>query len=152
MTGKPFPSVTGTSLADKEWRIPEDMNGEPTILLIGYKQNTQFDIDRWFIGLDMTKTKAAIYEVPTIQGLIPRMISGKIDEGMRRGIPEPIWKAVITVYKDGAKVQKFTGNERPNNARVLLLDNEGVIQYAHDAGFSVPALNALREKLALLRK
>jgi hypothetical protein len=124
-----------------------DMRGKPTVFLIGYKQDTQFDIDRWLIGLDMKQVKVDAFELPTIKGLFPRMFSTKIDEGMRRGIPKELWKGVITIYKDGETVQKFTGNERPNNARVILLDKNSKIIYFWDGGFSVSALNELISKL-----
>ena len=121
VTGKSFPSVTGQSLEEDTVNIPGDFNKEFTLLLIGYKQNSQFDIDRWLIGLDMTETQVDAYEIPTIQGLFPRMFSTVIDNGMRKGIPKELWKGVITVYEDGEKVQAFTGNEDPNNTRVWSL-------------------------------
>lgn len=143
LVDKQFPSVKGTSLTGKNWNIPQDMKEDWTILLVGYKQNSQFDIDRWLIGLDMKKVTTATYELPTIQGLFPRMFSTKIDAGMRKGIPKELWRGVITIYKDGEIVQKFTGNEQPNNARVLLIDKKGSIRFFHDDGFSVSALNQL---------
>ena len=114
------------------------------MLLIGYKQDSQFDIDRWLIGLDMTNTLVDVYELPTIQGMFPRMFSTMIDNGMRKGIPKELWKGVITIYKDGDAVQEFTGNENGNNARVALLDKEGLVLYFYDRGFSVQALNELK--------
>jgi hypothetical protein len=147
LVGKSFPSVSGQSLEEETVNIPDDFNKKFTLLLVGYKQNSQFDIDRWLIGLDMTKTKVDAYEIPTIQGLFPRMFSTVIDNGMRKGIPKELWKGVITVYEDGEKVQAFTGNEDPNNARVILLNKEGTILYFYDDGFSVSALNQLRDIL-----
>jgi len=149
LVGQNFPSVSGQSLEQEAINIPEDFKEEFTLLLIGYKQNSQFDIDRWLIGLDMTQTKVPVYEVPTIQGLFPRMFSTFIDNGMRAGIPKPLWKGVVTVYEDGDKVQAFTGNEQPNNARVILLDNTGKILYFYDDGFSVSALNEVRSSLVI---
>lgn len=146
-TGQAFPSVSGESLEQNIVNIPEDFNGKTTLLLIGYKQNSQFDIDRWLIGLDMTNTEVDVYEIPTIQGLFPRMFSTVIDNGMRAGIPKSLWKGVITVYKDGEKVQKYTGNENPNNARVVLLNEQGIVMYMYDDGFSVEALNQVRSLL-----
>jgi hypothetical protein len=139
--------VSGESLEGKTVFIPEDFTGQETLLLFGYKQDSQFDIDRWLIGLDMSKTKVAAYEIPTIQGMLPRMFSGFIDNGMRRGIPKELWKGVVTVYADGDKIQRFTGNQNPNNARVMLLDKAGRIIYFYDRGFSVDALNAVGEAL-----
>jgi cytochrome oxidase Cu insertion factor (SCO1/SenC/PrrC family) len=95
----------------------------------------------------MTQTKVAAYEIPTIQGMLPRMFSGFIDSGMSKGIPKELWKGVVTVYADGDKVQRFTGNLTPNNARVMLLNKQGTIVYFYDRGFSVEALNAVRGAL-----
>ncbi len=148
LTGQPFPSISGQSLEQTPVNIPEDFKGNTTLLLIGYKQNSQFDIDRWLIGLDMTSTKVDVYEIPTIQGLFPRMFSTVIDNGMRAGIPKSLWKGVITVYQDGEKVQEYTGNQNPNNARVVLLSKKGIVLYMYDEGFSVEALNQVRRLLA----
>ena len=145
--GENFPTVNGQTLTEEERELPTYFKDSNVVLLLGYKQDSQFDIDRWLIGLDMTETKIKAYEIPTIQGLIPRMFKSSIDSGMRSGIPKELWGGVITIYGDGAKVQEFTGNQNPNNARVLLLDQEGKVIYFHDRGFSVPALNELRDKI-----
>lgn len=145
--GQQFPSVVGQSLEKEKVSIPDDFQEEFTLLLVGYKQDSQFDIDRWLIGLDMTKTNVAVYEIPTIQGMFPRMFSTMIDNGMRKGIPKPLWRSVITVYKHGDIIQTFTGNQKPNNARVLLINKKGTILYFYDDGFSVDALNTLRDIL-----
>jgi hypothetical protein len=145
--GESFPQVSGQTLSEEDVELPQYFSGSKTILLVAYKQDSQFDVDRWLIGLDMTNTKAKVYELPTIQGLFPRMFSGFIDEGMRKGIPKEMWGGVITIYSGGAEVQEFTGNENPNNARAMVLDKDGVVVYFHDRGFSVAALNELREAL-----
>jgi len=145
--GENFPLVNGQTLTEEERELPTYFKGSNVVLLLGYKQDSQFDIDRWLIGLDMTETEISAYEIPTIQGLFPRMFKSTIDEGMRKGIPKELWGGVITIYGDGATVQEFTGNQNPNNARVLLLDKDGKVIYFHDRGFSVPALNELRDKI-----
>ncbi|NKF49184.1 hypothetical protein G3R49_01155 [Shewanella sp. WXL01] len=145
ITGQVFPKVSGTSLEQQEMVFPDDVLGKKTLLLIGYKQDSQFDIDRWLIGLDMTQTRVDVYELPTIQGMFPRMFSTMIDNGMRAGIPKPLWKGVVTIYQDGALVQALTGNQSPNNARVVLLNEQGEVIYFYDQGFAVDALNQVRE-------
>ena len=147
ITGQDFPSVTGQTLEKQSMSFPEALKGIRSLWLMGYKTDSQFDIDRWLIGLDMTQTQVAVYEVPTIQGLFPRMFSPLINNGMRAGIPKPLWKGVVTIYKDGDQVQAFTGNENPNNTRVVLLNEQGTVIYFYDQGFSVDALNQLRALL-----
>ncbi|WP_371376010.1 hypothetical protein [Thalassotalea aquiviva] len=147
LVGKTFPTVQGESLEKQEYTLPKDFDHPLTLLLLGYVQDSQFDIDRWLIGLEMTETRLPVYELPTMQGMFPRMFSTFIDNGMRAGIPKEMWKGVITIYQGGDNIQQFTGNERPNNARVMLLDSNAKILHFYDRGFSAPALMALLETI-----
>jgi cytochrome oxidase Cu insertion factor (SCO1/SenC/PrrC family) len=147
IVGEKIVKFTGESLAGEPTSVPQVFAGRKTLLLFGYIHKSQFDIDRWLIGLDQTNTQVAVYEIPTIKGMFPQMFSTAFDNSMREGIPQEIWKGVITVYKDGERVQRYTGNLRPKNARVLLINAQGEVIHFYDRGFSVGALNALREKL-----
>ena len=146
-TGVMFPNVSGESLENDRVAIPELFADKEVLLLLGYVQNAQFDIDRWLIGLDMTETRVDVYELPTIAGMFPQFFKTQINNGMRAGIPKELWKGVITVYEDGESVQAFTGNVNPNNARVILLDKQGKVKYFYDRGFSVTALNQVKNLL-----
>lgn len=145
--GETFPVVSGQSLEKQMIQMPNHFANRKVLLLLGYVQDSQFDIDRWLIGLDMTRTQVDVFELPTIAGMFPRMFQTQIDNGMRNGIPKELWKGVITIYADGEKVQEFTGNTNPNNARVMLLDENSKILYFYDRGFSVAALNDVRKLL-----
>jgi hypothetical protein len=145
IVGNALPIMTGETLEKQVVELPTIFKEPLTLLLIGYKQDSQFDIDRWLIGLDMTQTNINVYEIPAIQGMFPRMFKPFINNGMRAGIPKELWKGVITLYKDGEAMQYFTGNESANNARVMLVNNKGIVEYFYDRGFSVSALNDVRE-------
>jgi len=147
LQGKVMPNLVGQTLEKQVVDIPAVFESPLTLLLIGYKQDTQFDIDRWLIGLDMTETKIDSYEIPAIQGMFPRMFKTQINNGMRAGIPKALWKGVITLYQDGQTMQQFTGNENANNARIMLINQQAEILYFYDRGFSVQALNELRTTL-----
>ena len=148
--GERFPSVVGTSLADDEVRIPEDVAGAPALLLVGFDMDTQFDLDRWLLGLTESgvASRIAVREVPTIPGMIPGMFSGFIDGGMRKGIPQEDWGAVVTVYGDGDEIARFLGNDVPLPGRIVLLDAEGKVAFFHDDGYSVGTLKRLEAVLS----
>ena len=147
-----FPSVTGEDLDGNKRRVPEDFRGAPLIVLVGYVQNAQFDLDRWLIGLSQFETPVAAVELPTIAGLVPGLFAGSIDNGMRRGIPSEDWKGVITIYGgDARKVVDFFGNENPRNGRVALLDQNGRVVWFHDRGFSASHMKQLDRKARALR-
>lgn len=136
-SGEIFPTVAGEGLDGEVWTLPEDLAGQPAVLLVGYVQDTQFDLDRWLLGLLQAETPGQVLEVPTIPGLVPGMFRGQIDGGMRSGIPSEDWGSVVTVYGDEAeRIVTATGNERPRNGRVMVLDAKGRIVWFHDRGYS----------------
>jgi hypothetical protein len=117
------------------------------VLLIGFKQNSQFDIDRWLLGFKQLKVDVAVVEVPAIRGLFPKMIKSYIDSGMRSGIPEEDWPGVVSVYSGSRKIADFTGTENILNARVLLLNSEGKVDWFHDRGYSIEKIIELKQKI-----
>jgi hypothetical protein len=149
--GETFPTVQGTTLASQAMTLPAAMHGKPAILLVAYDQDTQFDVDRWVLGLLQLGTPIAqLFEVPTVSGIVPTVLGDTIDAGMRSGIPREDWASVITIYRDGATVERFTGTERDLNARVLLLDENGTVIWFHDRGFSPSVALQLDAKVRAL--
>ncbi len=151
-TGERFPSVQGQTLGAQTVRLPEDVLGDAALLFVGYKQSTQFDIDRWVLALRQAKVGVRTYEVPTLPGLGARLAARSIDAGMRSGIPSEDWNAVVTLYDDAAPVARFTGTENGLPARVLLVDERGHVVFFHDEGYSLAALGKLEQALASLRR
>ena len=149
-TGEWFPPVTGTSLAGAPVPLPTVGAGAPLLLLVGYEQEAQFDLDRWLLALDAAGWRVRTFEVPTLPGLFPRLLASTIDGGMRRGIPAEDWASVVTVYGDAVAIAAFTGNEDGLTGRVLLLDGAGKVVFFHDRGFSVGTLQRLQQVLAAL--
>lgn len=140
-----FPTVQGTSLESKKVTIPDDFLGKPTLLLVGYVQRAQFDIDRWILGALQADVKATIVEVPTIAGMLPQMVQGFIDGGMRSGIPKSDWASVVTVYEDAPKIIQALGNERPQSAYAVLLDKDGRIAWSSNIGYSAAQILELKK-------
>ena len=149
-TGSRFPSVTGTSLSGEATKLPESLQGKVAVLLVGYTQRSQFDIDRWILGLVQLGSKATIIEVPTINGLVPGLFANRIDDGMRRGIPREDWDDVVTVYEQADSILQFLGNTSPNNARVLLLGKDGVVRWFSDRGYSASLVAKLHAEAKTL--
>jgi hypothetical protein len=140
-----FPQVRGNSLKQEAIVIPDHFKGRVSLVLVGYTQKAQFDIDRWILGALQADVKAEIVEVPTIAGMMPQMVQSFIDNGMRKGIPESDWASVVTVYEDAPKIISALGNERPQSAYVVLLDKAGKIAWTTNAGYSASQLLELKQ-------
>jgi len=139
--GLRLPELAGKGLDGRAVRLPEDLTGAPSVLLVGYEQDAQFDADRWLFGLLQAGTPVRMLEVPTIPGLLVGAFQGAIDAGMRSGIPHEDWGSGVTLYGGtAAALERFTGNDGGRNMRVLLLDAEGTVRWFHDRGFSAGKL------------
>ena len=144
--GESFPKVSGEDLTGETVDLPIE---GPAVYLVGYKQNAQFDADRWILGILQAGLDLPLYEVPTLKGLFPRVIGNYIDEGMRSGIPEGDWQSVVTLYGNNAdQVARFTGTENGRNMRVLLVDGAGQVRWFHDDGYSARVLLELKDLAA----
>lgn len=69
--GELFPAVSGRTLTEEPRDLPGHFHGSQVVLLLGYEQDSQFDIDRWLIGLDQTRTQVTAFEIPTIRDCFP---------------------------------------------------------------------------------
>lgn len=145
-----FPEVQGKNLKGETIAIPQHFKGKPTLVLVGYTQRAQFDIDRWILGALQADVKAGIVELPTIEGMVPQMVQGYIDNGMRKGIPESDWASVVTIYEDAPKIIAALGNDRPHSAYVVLLNKEGRILWTSNSGYSASQVLELQKLAATL--
>jgi len=91
--GEQFPVVSGQSPEKQSVELPTAFAGAPVVVLIGYRQEAQFVIDRWVMGLMQAGLSSRVVEVPAVPGLVPTLASGWIDDGMRSGIPAEDWIA-----------------------------------------------------------
>lgn len=150
VTASPFPRVVGENLKSERVTLPDAYRGKNTLLLVGYTQKAQFDIDRWILGALQADIPVEIVEVPTIAGMAPQMVQGFINNGMRSGIPQSDWASVVTVYEDAPKIIELLGNERPQSCYAVLLDRTGIVVWSSNIGYSATQILALKETVAKL--
>jgi hypothetical protein len=143
-----FPNVQGKNLNGETIVIPQHFRGKPTLVLVGYTQRAQFDIDRWILGALQVDLGIEIVELPTIAGMMPQMVQGFIDNGMRKGIPQSDWASVVTIYEDASKIIAVLGNDRPQSAYVVLLDKDGRIAWSTNIGYSPNQILELKKLVA----
>jgi hypothetical protein len=148
LLSKQFPTVTGQSLTREVVTIPDAFRGKKTLLLVGYQQKAQFDIDRWILGALQAEIPVKIVEVPTIAGMMPQVVQGFIDNGMRSGIPKEDWASVVTVYGDAEKIINAIGNDRPQSAHAVLLNESGQILWSSNRGYSAQQVLELKNIVA----
>jgi hypothetical protein len=149
VVGETFPTVQGKTLDGHELSLPDAFKGKKVILVIGYEEKSQFDLDRWGVGFFTADLQLPpVYEIAAIPGLIPSLIDESIDSEMRGGLPQESWKEVLTVYGgDATTLSQWTGTQGARNCRVLLLDENGKVLWMHDRGYGIAPLRLLLDAL-----
>ncbi|TAM53000.1 MAG: hypothetical protein EPN53_05505 [Acidobacteria bacterium] len=146
--GRAFPSVVGRSLAGEPVRLPQAVAGAPAVLLVAYRRGTQADVDLWIGMLRRDLPSLRALELPAIANVVWRPLAGWIDGGMRRGVPQPMWASVVTLYEDAGAVRDFLGDAGGLTSHVVLLDGAGTVLWFHTGGYGEEAAAALRAAVA----
>lgn len=137
-----FPSIDGQSLCGDPVRIPEDFT-TGALVVLGYVKESAKDVTRWLSALGEAGFSVPAHSYPDVRGWLPRIFRSKHVERLGRGVPDEDPSSVVTVYAEAEAIGGFTGTERPERARVLLLDEQGQVIWFHDSGFSEEALESL---------
>ena len=125
-----FPRVTGINLLGDEVRLPDGFEGDINLVVVGFVQEHQKDIDTWIAalpGLLAAGSSLRLYEVPVIyRASAPFRLW--VNNGMHYGIPDPVArKRTITVYADQGKFVESVGASGLDRIHALLVDKSGRI-------------------------
>jgi len=140
-----LPVVTGKDLNGKAWQAPADFPAGRTLVILGYEEEQQKEIDTWTAGLGLTRRENTLpwVEMPVIDepGVIMRWI---IDTGMQRGIPDKeVRSHVWTVYTNRREFLKACGIESMNAIHVLVVTREGDVLAMESGGYTEEAGNRI---------
>lgn len=130
-----FPTISAENLNKEPITLPDDLAGNPALVLVAFKRQQQTNINTWLDQLETIEQAipgVRVIETPTISSLYWGWMAGFIDGGMRSGIPDPDARArTITLYTNVNKFREALGLESKDTIYAILLDEEGrVLQIA----------------------
>ncbi len=125
--GMRFPNVSGSNLEGREFNLPDDFEGDLTLVIVPFQRRHQDVIDVW--APHVKELAAAMpgfrfYETPTLARM-NRLYRWGIDSGMRGGIPDPATRAItITLYIDKEPFRAALEIPDEETVHFLLLDGK----------------------------
>jgi hypothetical protein len=142
-----FPIVKATSLANKPYQLPRDLEGELNLVIVAFKQWQQDWADTWIPSLQSLAYQhknLRVYEMPTMSrfnGIYRFMI----DNGMRAGIPDKaVRAATLCAYIDIPPFAEALQLPNYDSIYLFLLDRGGEILWRGQGAFD----QALCDELA----
>ena len=145
-----FPKVSGKNLVGKKYNLPNDLEGELSIVFVAFERDQQTAIDTWIPDTKKLVAKypnLRYYEIPTIKKL-PGIVQSFINSGMRRGIPDKDARAAtITLYLDKTNFLKEIGIADEKKIYVYLVNRTGKIFWKAEDRLSIEKFAELEKKV-----
>ncbi|MEM9492204.1 MAG: hypothetical protein AAGC55_23860 [Myxococcota bacterium] len=149
-----FPGYTAADLNGRTVKLPGQAPGQPTLMLVAFKQRQQALVDGWlaavepvlaeFPGLDYT-------ELPVIRQL-NQMSRWYLDRAMRRGIPETYRRArVVTLYVDKERFRSQLDIPHEDTVYLFLVEQGGGILWRSSGQPSDGAVREMRRVMTAHR-
>lgn len=142
-----FPTITAENLNREQVTLPDDLAGNPALILVAYKQRQQTNVNTWLDRMDEIQAAipgVQIIETPTISSGKWGWMAGFIDGGMRSGIPDPEARArTITLYTDVSLFNQALMIEDTDTIYAVLLDEKGEVVGRVEGDFTRDRLEQL---------
>ncbi len=129
LKGKRFPTIKAKSLSGKTTVLPDDAEGDVTLIGIAFERKAQAMLDSWTDYFEDLCSGKDVYELPMIDGHFWKIFSGFIDKGMKSGIPEEKHDHVVTYYGTTSRFREELFLEDKELGYVFLLDEDGNILF-----------------------
>ena len=137
-----IPSLLGTTLSGRAFRIPEDLPSTPIALIFGFDHEARHDVGVWkkfFTGQGID-----FLSVPTTPKDFPVEAMAGTAIAMKAHVPPAAWESIVLVHKGGAELLSCFRWHPDHFAKVVLV-TDGKTRAFHGSGpFSEAAAESFR--------
>lgn len=146
-----FPSVSGENLHGEKVTFPDDLKGQPALVLVAFKREQQAEVDTWLAQIGAFEAAIPgirVVETPTISSTRWGWFAWFIDGGMRSGIPDDAARArTITLYTDVTRFRETLGMKTDDQIYAVLLDADARVRLVEPGVFTPDATQRFADKL-----
>jgi hypothetical protein len=143
-----MPTVTAQNLSETTFILPAQLPAARTLVLMAFEREQQVLLNTWVDALSLKDNKLPWIETPVI-GKGYGLFRVFIDNGMRRGIPDPaLRERTITLYTDPAALRRDMGlSGDGKEVWVLVVDRTGLVLAQAPGSYSADKAKPLLEAL-----
>ncbi len=149
-----FPKIKAENLNKEEIEIPDQLTGDPRLLIVAFQQWHQRVVDSWIpYLLELVKEFPGFdfYELPTIRKM-NYLYRRFIDGGMRAGIPSrETRRRTVTLYIDKEPFKEALDITTEETIYLFLIDSEGMVTWNSDSEISREKALSLREAISKMQ-
>ena len=143
-----FPSVSGTNLEGKKYKLPNDLEGILNIVIVIFRREHTDLVEGWLHSAKNIFEKEAqvrFYEIPVLS-LSYSPFRWWIDGGMRAGIPDhEAREKTITVYTSKKDLRKRLGILNEETIYIFLVKSDGTVLWRDQGRFTGEKFQKLQD-------
>jgi ATP10 protein len=147
------PALQATSFAEQTVKLPEVLQGKVGVLVLGFTHASQDAVTGWGkrLGVDYHDSPDVQYFEMPVLAAVPKMVRGMVIGKIKGSVPEPAKAHFVPILENEAGWRAVASYKSGDDAYVLLVDGQGVVQWqTHDA-VSDAAYGRLKEQIERLR-
>lgn len=126
-----IPSLLGTTLSGRGFRIPEDLPFTPVALVFEFGREARHDSAMW--KRFFTEQGIDFFSLPTTPVYIPAAAMADTAQAMKSRVSPAAWKSIVLVHKGGSELLLRFGWNADGFAKVLLMAS-GALKVSHGDG------------------
>ena len=152
--GERIPEVHGTSFANQAVNLPAALQGKAAgVLVIGFSRGSREEVTVWArrIAADYrTSPVVAYYELPIVAG-VPGFVRGVVLRSIKSSTPERAQPRVVPVANNEAGWKAITHYSQPDDAYLLVVDNQGNVVWQTQGQPTDTTYAALKQQVESLK-
>ncbi len=151
--GERLPRLEAGTLDGRRLVLPDSAEGNITLLGLGYKRESQDDLNSWLVPFRQEYPLAKgfrAYEIPMMGRRIPGLLRGIINMAMRNATPKENRRWVAPYYGDIDDYSRRLGVTDRSRVQMFLLDTAGLVGWHASGRADSVGLAELRLEVAKL--
>ena len=145
-----IPVTHGTSLTGTAVALPAALKGKVGVLVVGFSHASQGEVASWgrLLQANYGKSNDVVYfELPMLAGA-PKILRGMIVKKMGSAVPAAEKQHFVPLMEGEPAWRAAAHYDKPDDAYVLLVDDEGLVLWQIQGEATDPAWSELKKRLA----
>jgi hypothetical protein len=147
-----IPAVHATSFSNEQVNLPEGLHGKVGVLVLGFSRGSRDSTMAWGKRLagDYGQSQGVTYyEMPVLEA-VPKMIRGFVINQIKSSVSERERPRFVVVLENEPAWQAVVHYKEPDDAYVLVVDEQGVVRWQTHGRATDAAYGAMKQQVEAL--
>jgi hypothetical protein len=147
-----IPAVHATSFSNEQVNLPEGLRAKVGVLVLGFSRGSRDSTTAWGkrLAADYGQSQGVMYyEMPVLEA-VPKMIRGFVINQIKSSVPERERPRFVVVLENEPAWQAVVHYKEPNDAYVLVVDDQGVVRWQTHGAATDSAYGVMKQQVEAL--